>query len=306
MPSADPDHLGTDLLSLPYRDRQLIAIVEQAANPIEHVEVNLSDYVPALNKTFWTKQSLTETLKKSFTKKHWTNALDQKVWGDAKNWGLYGYAFEKLRRMQKPSTGGSMRHLRTIQADIAEGSFSFPPGHPLYDTAYAGHPLRPSVYVPLATFHRILFEEKVNEFLTLLWCLRAVRVTIHYVRGYRDAFEASGGLAVPAELPVDVRASVERTTSRRSEATLEAQFTPVADAHIPSSLVWYAHEPTWQKVAEARLSAGLRTIDFELRYDDDFGIGGEIATMLTGIGLRLGGDFQKHERTVWKFQGSFG
>ena len=141
--------------------------------------------------------------------------------------------------------------------------------------------------------------------MTLLWCLRAVKVSIHFVRGYRDAFEASGGLAVPAELPVDVRASVTRTTSHRSEATMEAHFTPMADAHVPSATVWYEHEPIWQKVAEARLSAGLRAIDVELRYDDDFGIGGEIAATLTGIGFRLGGDFQKHERTVWNFQGSF-
>ena len=119
--------------------------MKQGANPIEHVEVNLSDFVPALNKTFWTKKNWNEQLKRPFTKKAWTDMLDEKTWTDAKNWGLYGYLYSKVRQMRKPSTGGSLRHLRTIRADVAERLFSFPPGHPLYDTAYAGHPLRPSV-----------------------------------------------------------------------------------------------------------------------------------------------------------------
>jgi hypothetical protein len=304
MTSVHADESPAALLSLPYRDRQLIAVVRQGVNPIEHRQISLGDYFPKkhwnpLRKKYWTDN--VEIMKKQrnegFTKQYWANP---------KNWGLYGYAFDKLRERREPSAADSTRHLRLIRADLAESTFSFPPGHPLYETAYAGHPLKPSVYLPVAGFHRALFEEKVNELLKLLVCLRASDVTIHHVRGYQDAFAAGGGLAVPAELPVEVRASAGRATSHHSAATLEARFTPVGNAHIPEDTLWYAHEPTWRSVAEARMFAGLRVINVDLHYDDDFGIGGEIAMMLAGFGFRLGGEFQKHERTIWKFHGSFG
>ncbi len=290
MAPADKKYPEIDLLSLPYRDRQLIAVVQQGESPIEHVEIKLGDYYSirafrrGMNPKAW------------FTKDYWT---------DTRNWGLSGYFIDKVRGGKKIADKDSMTYLRKIQADLAERIFSFPPGHPLYDTAYAGHPLKPPVYIPLANFHRFLFEEKFNELLTLLWCLGGSKVAINYIRGYRDAFDSSVGLSVPVEIPVEVGASFERRASHRSEATLEASFTPMGEPHIPESKVWYAYEPTWKKIAEARLSAGLRAIDVELRYDDDFGVSGEIAAKLNGIGFKLGGEFQKHERTVWKFHGSF-
>src|SRR5215510_7583612 len=97
MPLGEPDALGPDLISLPYRDRQLIAVVQQADNPIEDIEVNISDFVPVFNKTFWTLKGQIELHKRGFTKKAWTNLVDKKFLADPKNWGLFGYAYVKLR-----------------------------------------------------------------------------------------------------------------------------------------------------------------------------------------------------------------
>lgn len=287
-----------DLLSLPYRDRQLIAVVPQLGAPsdVEEVEIRLGDYMSA------ERYLGAYNVKNWFKKSHWT---------DTKNWGLTGYLVDKARG-KMASVGGAaasppntVRHLRKIRADLAERILSFPPGHPLYETAYAGHPLKPEVYAPLASFHRVLFEEKFNELLTLLWCLGAADVSIHYVRGYRDAFGANAEVSLPADVPIKLGASAGRQTGRSSEAALEAHFTPTGQPHVPESTTWYQYEPTWQKVAEARLSAGLKSIDLELRYDDDFGVSGEVAAGLSGVGFKLGGDFQKHERTEWRFHGSF-
>lgn len=290
MVDSDKRDSQIDLLSLPYRDRQLIAVVQQGESAIEQVEIKLDDYIGI------------GAYRRNLNPKNW---LRKDYWTDTRSWGLFGYLVDRVHGGKKISDKDSIRYLRKIQADLAERIFSFPPGHPLYDTAYAGHPLKPSVYIPLANFHRFLFEEKFNDLLTLLWCLSATKVTINYVRGYRDAFDSSIGLTMPIELPVQAGASFERKASYLSEATLEAYFTPVGEPHVPESTVWYDYEPTWKKIAEARLSAGLRAIDVELRYDDDFGVGGEIAIKLSEIGFKLGGEFQKHERTVWKFHSSF-
>jgi hypothetical protein len=228
---------------------------------------------------------------------------------DTKNWGIIGYAIDKVKNETKEGKEGSdqdfAKNLLRVRADLAERTFKFPPGHPLYNTVYVGHPLKPSVYTPLASFHHFLFEEKFNELLKLLWSLSATKVTINYVRGYRNAFDGSVGLSIPAEIPVKVGASFERKVSNHSEATLEASFNPVGSPRIPESTAWYAYEPTWQKIAEARLTAGLKAIDVELRYDDDFGVNSEVATTLLETGFKVGGDFQKHEQTSWKFHSSF-
>jgi hypothetical protein len=60
------------------------------------------------------------------------------------------------------------------------------------------------------------------------------------------------------------------------------------------------------KIAQARLTAGLKDIDVELRYDDDFGVSAEVALKLSEFGFKLGGAFSKHEETAWEFRASFG
>jgi hypothetical protein len=265
---------------------------------IERVEIQLSDYfLKPLNPL------------KMNTKEYWDEYRKRLNFKDTKNWGVIGYAIDKVRNEsnegKKKQNHSLTRNLLRVQADIAELTFKFPPGHPLYNTIYVGHPLKPNIYTPLANFHHFLFEEKFNELLKLLWSLSATKVTINYIRGYRNAFDGGVGLLIPAEIPAKVGASFERKVSNRSEATLEASFNPVGNPCIPESTAWYAYEPTWQKIAEARLNAGLKEIDVELRYDDDFGVNGEVATTLLENGFKIGGEFQRHEQTSWKFHSSF-
>jgi len=131
---------------------------------------------------------------------------------DTKNWGVGGYVFDKLR-MSRSSNTEAVRYVQKIPANVAEDVLQFPPGHPLYDTVYAGHPLKAPVYVPVAYFHRFLFQEKFNELLILLYSLGAVEVKIHYVRGYSDTFSNKGGISLPTEIPVEAHASVGRERS---------------------------------------------------------------------------------------------
>lgn len=301
MADADKGEVQGNLLALPYRDRQLVAVMpkRESESTIEQQEIPLSAY--------FVGNSLNPL--SVFTKDYWVDVPKRMNPLDSKNWGLYGYAFDKVRNALDISKGSieksSVRNLLKVPANLAERDLHFPPGHPLYNTVYVGHPLKTDVYTPLANFHHFLFEEKFNELLKLLWSLSATKVTINYIRGYRNAFDGSVGLSIPTEIPVKVGTSFERKVSNRSEATLEAFFNPVGNPRIPESTAWYAYEPTWQKIAEARLTAGLQAIDVELRYDDDFGVNGEIAATLLETGFKIGGDFQKHERTSWKFHSSF-
>lgn len=280
-----------DLLSLPYRDRQIIVVVKDDVDYHKRVPLKFSDYFTP------------EVGKANANPRNWVSL---KHWSDSKSWGIYGYLFDKIREKFGETQSQEIKHLRKLRADAAEKFLVFPPGHPLYDTAYAGHPLKPTVYTPFGNFHRLLFEEKFNELLKLFWCLGAKKVSIKYVSGYRNEFEAAGKVPLPVDLPVTIEASGGRKRSYSSAVELEARFIPSGRPRIPEGLTWYPHEATWKHIAEGRLSGGLSSIDVSLRYEDDFGVNAEVALGLEQMGFKIGGEFQKHEKTTWAFHGSFG
>lgn len=207
-----------------------------------------------------------------------------------------------LRAYFKKKTPG---HILRISANLAEKIIRFQAGHPLYDTVYAGHPLVPRVYLTVASFHRYLFEDKFNELLTLLCSLGARQVEIDHVRGYSRMAAGKGGLTLPGLLGVDVGGSGSSYLSKSSEGHLTAQFSANAEPHIPESSVWLSYEQTWKNVADARLTGGLKQIDVELQYNDDYGINEDLTIKLSKLGLSLGGNFERHEQTIWKFKAEF-
>ncbi len=281
---------SVDLLSLPYRDRQIIVTVEKDEDYQKQVPIRLSDYYSA------------EVHKANADLRNWLKLSHLK---NSKTWGVYGYLFDKARGVTRDSRSQEVRHYRKLKADIAEEILSLPPGHPLYDTVYVGHPLKAFVYIPLANFHRVLFQEKFNELMQLFSSLGAEKVEIGYVTGYREAFEASGSIDLPVDVPVQIQASASGSREGVAKADLVAHFEPTAQPHIPDDLVWYPYEKTWQQIAQGRLEGGLRKIDVSLRYEDDFGVSGELAAGLELMKFKIGGDFQKHEKTTWRFHGTF-
>ena len=71
-------------------------------------------------------------------------------------------------------------------------------------------------------------------------------------------------------------------------------------------MIWYPHEPTWQSAAEARIEFGLKRFSLKLQYTDDYGVNAELAVDAQNSGFSLGGSFEKHQKTVWSFEGEFG
>jgi hypothetical protein len=146
---------------------------------------------------------------------------------------------------------------------------------------------------------RLPFAESIH----LLMALGATRVRVHYEYGWDQGLAVE--LSVPVKPAVDVSSKLKSKKSTRTSLLFEAQF----DAHppsLPSDLVWYAHEPTWQLVAAGRLTAGMRNFSRQVRYTDDYGIDADLAGKVKKVKLGLGGDFQKHVATSWRIEGEFG
>jgi len=279
-----------NLLDQPYRDRQVIVVLKSADTDTAPVSVRLRDYYSG------DVHEANATLKNWLSLNHWTNS---------KTWGVYGFAYDRLRGKTSTSGAKEIDHFVRISADVAERIIKFPVGHPRYDMVYVGHPLRPSEYIPIATFHRHIFEDKFNELIALLSSLGATKLSVSFASNHKRGGNASLSLSLVDELLTSAKGSFKAHSSSSSEGSFEAEFTPVSTPSTPTDLVWFDHESTWQNVANARLNAGLTQIDVALRYEDDFGIDAKLAVGLEGSGLNIGGAFTEFERTVWTFTGAF-
>jgi len=181
----------------------------------------------------------------------------------------------------------------------------FPVGHPRGKVVYIGHPVDPPVYLPLADFHRFLFEHKVAEALRLIRSLGAVTIQVLRVEGW----DQTAGIGLAAALPgvqqagVGVSVADERVGGRSVLSTM--RLNPTQSPSVPADLVWLPHEPLWQEVAQARIESGLDSFVIDVRSTEDYGVNASLKALVLKAGLDAGGSFVEHRHTVWRLQGTF-
>jgi hypothetical protein len=181
----------------------------------------------------------------------------------------------------------------------------FPVGHPRGKVAYIGHPVDSKVYIPVADFHRFLFEHKVAEALRLIRCLGAVTVDVVRIEGWDQSVGVELGMTVPDKVEADIGAGAgkERAASRSILSTMRLK--PTQAPWLPDDLVWLPHEPLWQEVASARLESGLDSFGLDVRSTDDYGVNTGLKALVAKAGLEAGGSFVEHRKTIWRLQGTF-
>ena len=188
-------------------------------------------------------------------------------------------------------------------ADVAK--VKFPPGHPRSMGGYVGHPLLPKVYYTPAEFHRRLFEHKLSEAVELLMCLKAKTLRVQHVCGWSKEF-ASRIRVSSLEVPTaSLDANVGIKTISTSEILFQATLNSSGEPYVPTNLVWYEHEQTWQLVANGRIKHGLGDFSLILSYEDDYTINARFKARMAGTAFDSGGTFEDFQTTVWKIAGTF-
>jgi TIR domain len=184
--------------------------------------------------------------------------------------------------------------------------FQLPPGHPRNRIVYAGHPAIPEVYVPLADFHRLTFEHKFSEVISLLMHLGARTIKVDHVTGWGKDFSSRLNVNLPSVIP-SIYIGVEAKANRQNQDTLlyEAELENTQSPSLPDNLVWYPYESTWQQVANQKLKFGLKNFNLFLSYNDDYGINAGIKLKIDTAGLDAGGTFERHIATTWRIHGHF-
>lgn len=182
--------------------------------------------------------------------------------------------------------------------------FDLPLGHPRDGLIYAGHPAAPKVYYPIADFHRAVFEHKFSEIITILMNLGAKKITVKHVQGWGKSFSSKVGVSLPfSEENANVNGKL--SAQDRNEILYEAQFEVSSTPNLPENLVWYNHENTWQQVVNGRLNFGLKNFLLNLQYQEDYGINAGLKMKIQKVGYQLGGEFERHQSTVWEIKGDF-
>jgi hypothetical protein len=173
----------------------------------------------------------------------------------------------------------------------------FDSGHPLSNVLYVGHPGRRELYFPAADFHRQVFEHKFVQAVNLLRSLGASRIVVEQVQGYAREEERN------IDLPLGfVR---KKTGSSRSEAVFEARYPGSRRPVLPDDLCWYQDEPTWQMIADSRITSGAEKTSLVVTYTTDYGIDRQVINAAKKSGLNLGGKFEEQHDTIWRLDADF-
>jgi len=205
--------------------------------------------------------------------------------------GIKSFTSE-IKRKYKNSF--DISHIKLCEAK----GLTFPPSHPRNEILYIQHPLRPDVYYPAASFHRNVFEHKFSEAINLLTHLGVTEIKVEHICGWSKEF--SGSFSFPSGA-----GKTEFTSGSNSSLLFEATYAGDINPVLPNNLVWYEHEPSWQSIANGRISSGLEEFSLAINYTDDFGINAELSVEAQKIKLGLGGKFQDHKETTWRISGKF-
>lgn len=143
----------------------------------------------------------------------------------------------------------------------------------------------------------------MNELVTLLASLGAMRLRVRFCEGYRTAAGIKLEANAPGKPSGSGQGSKHYDTTR--EALFEETYVPSRAPTIPDGLVWYEHEASWQALARRRLEHGMKSFSTELTYVDDYGVSAELSIGLEKLGFRIGGSFQRFQCTRWEFEGTF-
>ncbi len=190
---------------------------------------------------------------------------------------------------------------------IVHDQFRFPVNHPVDGVCYACSDAEPDLYVPLADFHRYMYEAKMVAFHLL--CANLGMKTCRVIYAENNGRDITGNVGVsdiPTEVgPVSFQAKAGRK-DRSCENTnihLELPRPKVPPKKTPSG--WMNGEPTWQMMEKLRLENSVTRYQAEFEYSTDMGINAEAAAKIANVGLNIGGAYQEMKRQRWEFDVEF-
>ena len=205
-------------------------------------------------------------------------------------------------------------------------SWIFETGHPQAGEMYICHPLRPEHYYEVQSFHDRLFDEKRSELVYLLESIGARSVHVEAITGssieQQNNINISGNISdglvtgASSEGSHTLQGNSKRDT--RQVAIEDRELHPAEQPHIPNDLIWYPHEPSWQRIAQAALANRYKTLSVELHYHEDYSVNqkrmNQVKSALKlftkqieiGWNAETEENLRQRKETIWKYTATFG
>ena len=150
--------------------------------------------------------------------------------------------------------------------NLKNTGINFPTGHPIANQLYVGHPFLPSKYIPFENYELELIEDKVREFCHIMQFLGATEIDIECLNSISNNMDTASNknangeagnrfISVSASGKIDNASKFIEEISR--SLTLHQRFNPKETPKLPENLVWFEHEPSWQRIYEQRMNGGL-------------------------------------------------
>lgn len=164
----------------------------------------------------------------------------------------------------------------------------FPISHPKSDTTYVCHPAKNNFYIPIDNYESEFLDDRINEYCYLLQCLGATSIFIENTKDEKLLKEDKSNDFVNFNLQVDnavitsglsklkgllskdddnKTSGVDITSNHdsigennqfmNSKLQKEQFLNPSKKPYLPEDLVWFKQEPSWQRIAQQRLSGNL-------------------------------------------------
>ncbi|MGD6969226.1 hypothetical protein ACQCVP_22650 [Rossellomorea vietnamensis] len=185
-------------------------------------------------------------------------------------------------------------------------TLDFPPGHPRKGVFYVAHPVDQKRYYTVAQFHRLTFEHKFAEAISLLMSLGAKTIDVEHIKGWKKEFNSSISAHIPSEVgDVNIAGSLGANKTKSQSLLFKATLNGSSTPKLPDELVWYHHEPAWKQLANGRINHGMKDFSLTVNYEDDYGVNSKLEATISSAKFQTGGDFIAHKDTVWKIEGTF-
>jgi hypothetical protein len=240
-------------------------------------------------------------------------ATDTPAWGlddpvkAAVTFGAVGVGVVKAREQIQARRLARSAPLPVLAiTDEQAAPFTFSPGRPVHEIVYVADPHAEGRYHPIDSFHRYMFDAKLDEAMHLLQSLGATEITVDYIKGYNHGLGIDFSATPPAQAQAAGTAGARLDSKVRSKAKLWQKFPPRPTAEVPSNLMWFSSEPHWQGLARARLNHGLQQMTMQVEYTDEFGVNADLKMKIDRVGLKGSGKFTDFEETLWNVQATFG
>lgn len=176
-----------------------------------------------------------------------------------------------LLPVERPDETLPSRYISTFQIDNMP-DVKMPIGHPTPNQLYIAHPYLEKNYIPFEDYEMDFLGERVREFCEFAQALGATEVVIESIqtKSSEDSTSTKTSKKGKANAATVVGVPLEGNFDKSNANTqyllntalrgisISQKFTPSQKPFLPTNLVWYEHEPSWQQLYRQRMRGGLQ------------------------------------------------